>query len=79
LSVALFGALLVTAAGVVVGAVIAIASGSVRIAIPPMLELFTAAGLLRLGADARWSALATAASIVVLRRVVVRELRRARS
>jgi hypothetical protein len=78
-SVDVDGALLVSAAGVIVGLVIAMTSGSLRAAIPPMLELFTAAGLLRLGADARWPVLATAPVIVLLRRLVIRGLRRPRT
>lgn len=41
-------------------------------ALPVLLELLLAAGLLRLTADASWRALATAAIVVALRTVVVR-------
>ena len=40
-------------------------------ALPVLLELLLAAGLLRLTSDAGWRAIATAAVIVVLRKVVV--------
>ena len=43
--------------------------------VPVRLDMLLAAGLLRLGADAPWSSIATAATIVVLRKVVVAGIR----
>lgn len=65
----------VTAAGVLAGAAGAI-SGRWREALPLTLDLWTAAGLLRLTADRSWSAVATAAALVLVRRVVARPLLR---
>jgi hypothetical protein len=65
----------VTAAGVLAGAAGAI-SGRWREALPLSLDLWTAAGLLRLTADRSWSAVATAAALVLVRRVVARPLLR---
>lgn len=61
-------------AGVVVAAVIGMRTRSVRVASSAMLELWTAAGLLRLTADAAMTNLAVAAIIVVLRHVVAADL-----
>lgn len=65
----------VTAAGVIAGAVGAL-TGRLRPALPLTLDLWTAAGLLRLTADRSWSAVATAAALVLVRRVVARPLLR---
>ena len=61
--------LLVVAGGVVVGAAL-VARRRVRLAVGSMLDLWTAAGLLRLAGDTSWGALGAAALLVVLRKVV---------
>ena len=61
-------------AGAVAVAVCA-STGRLMVAIPVLLDMLLAAGLLRLGADAPWSSIATAATIVVLRKVVVTGIR----
>lgn len=63
-----------SAAGVLAGAVGAAATGRPRVALPLTLDLWTAAGLLRLTADRSWAALALAAGLVLIRRVVARTL-----
>jgi hypothetical protein len=67
----------VTTAGVFAGAVGAI-TGRSRAVLPLTLDLWTAAGLLRLTADRSWTAVATAAALVLVRRVVARPLLRPR-
>ena len=66
-------AFVVTASGVLAGAAGAL-RGPLRIALPLTLDLWTAAGLLRLTADRSWSAVSTAAALVLVRRVVARPL-----
>ncbi|SCE95050.1 hypothetical protein [Micromonospora mirobrigensis] len=63
-------AALVAAAGLVSGLAVLIGTGSWRTALRVLLDLLTAAGLLRLGVDQGWTELAGAAAIIGLRRVL---------
>jgi hypothetical protein len=63
-------ALLVTAAALVAGLVALVATRRPAAALPVTLDLLTAAGLLRLVGEPGWPALATAAAILVLRRLI---------
>ncbi|MGY1763855.1 hypothetical protein ACI79G_05005 [Geodermatophilus sp. SYSU D00779] len=63
-------ALLVTAAALVAGLVALVATRSPAAALPVFLDLLVAAGLLRLVGQPSWPALATAATILVLRRLI---------
>ncbi|SET10006.1 DUF1622 domain-containing protein [Geodermatophilus poikilotrophus] len=63
-------ALLVTAAALLAGLVGLVATRRPAAALPVFLDLLVAAGLLRLVGEPSWQALATAASIVVLRRLI---------
>ncbi len=65
---------LVSAAGVLAGGAAAVATASARAGIAVMLELWTAAGLLRLGGDAGWDAIGAAAMLVAVRKLVGRAL-----
>ncbi len=65
------GALLCTVLGLVSAAAVLARTRSLAQALPVLLEFLMAAGLLRLTHDATWRALATAAVIVVLRKLVV--------
>lgn len=69
-------AVLVTAAGLVVFAVGAVRRHSVRGGLGFALELWLAAGLLRLTGDIGWERIAVVAVIVTVRRVVGGALRR---
>jgi hypothetical protein len=51
---------------------VAFASRSVRPFIAAMLELWVAAGLLRLSADASWTAIGTAAALIAVRTLLAR-------
>ena len=63
-------ALLVTAGGLA-GLVLAVArTGRWRAGLGFALDLWTAAGLLRLAGDVTWSRIAAAAAVVVVRRLV---------
>lgn len=62
---------IVAGLGVVLAAAVVAATRRLAIALSVLLDMLMAAGLLRLSADAAWSSLATAAAIVVLRKVVV--------
>lgn len=70
------GALLLSFGGVIVGVLAAAAARRIRAGVAPMLELWTAAGLVRLSADTTWTTIATAAIIVFVRQLVVRALGR---
>jgi len=61
----------VTGAALLCGAGVLVASRSVRAALPVLLDLLLAAGLLRLGSADTWTAIGTAAAIVALRKLVV--------
>ena len=63
-------ALLVTAAALTAGLVALIATRRPAAALPVLLDLLVAAGLLRLVGEPSWQALATAAAILVLRRLI---------
>lgn len=63
-------ALLATAAALLAGLVALVATGRPAAALPVFLDLLTAAGLLRLVGEPGWPALATAAAILVLRRLI---------
>jgi hypothetical protein len=63
-------ALLVTAAALAAGLVALIATRRPAAALPVLLDLLVAAGLLRLVGEPSWQALATAAAILVLRRLI---------
>lgn len=69
-------ALLVTAAALVAAAVALAATGRPRAALPVLLDLLTAAGLIRLAADPEWRRLLTAAAVVLLRHVIATDLGR---
>ncbi len=62
----------IAAAGIVAGAVAAARSGSIRVGIPIMLDLWMAGGLLKLSADSAWSSIAIAAVTIALRKLVSR-------
>jgi uncharacterized membrane protein len=66
-----FAALVCTLLGLVSAAAVLARTRSARSALPVLLEFLMAAGLLRLAHDATWGALATAAVVVVLRKLVV--------
>jgi hypothetical protein len=63
------------AAALVAGAVAFLSTGRPGLALSVLLDLLLAAGLLRLAGDPEWQALATAAAIVVLRRLIRTGLR----
>jgi hypothetical protein len=63
-------ALLVTVAALVAGLLALVATRRPAAALPVLLDLLTAAGLLRLVGEPSWPALATAAAILVLRRLI---------
>ncbi len=67
-------ALALTAAGALAALVGSAATGRPRAALPMALELWTAAGLMKLTADRSWSAVALAAALVAVRRVLARSL-----
>ncbi|MET8120119.1 hypothetical protein [Micromonospora sp. NPDC005291] len=60
----------VTALALVTGVVIVLSSGALRIAVRVLLDLLTAAGLLRLVGDPGWNGLAGAAAIITLRQLL---------
>lgn len=64
-------ALAVSAAGVIAGVVTFVGMRRISSALAATLELWTAAGLLRLTADATWKAVAIAATLVLIRKLVV--------
>jgi hypothetical protein len=63
-------ALLVTAAALAAGLVALLATRRPAAALPVFLDLLVAAGLLRLVGEPSWQALASAAAILVLRRLI---------
>jgi hypothetical protein len=69
-------ALLVTVLALLAAAATLVSTRHWRLALAVGLQLFLAAGLLRLNADREWPAIATAASVVVIRLVVSKELHR---
>ena len=62
--------LAVAAAGIFAGMVVALRTRSLREGIRVALDLWTAAGLLKLAADASWAAIAIAAIVVALRHLI---------
>jgi hypothetical protein len=64
-------ALLCTVLALVSGAAVLARTRSLAQALPVLLELLLAAGLLRLAHDPSWRAIASAAVIVALRKLVV--------
>ena len=67
--------LLVSGGGTIAGALVGLASRSVRAGIASMLELWMAASLLRLSADESWASLGTVAAIATVRVVLARVFR----
>ncbi|GGO28600.1 hypothetical protein [Micromonospora parathelypteridis] len=63
-------ATVVTALALVVGVVIALTTVALRTAVRVLLDLLTAAGLLRLAGDPGWNGLAGAAAIIALRQLL---------
>lgn len=68
-------ALLCTVMGLLAAGGVLAVTRDVRQALPVLLEFLTAAGLLRLGTARGWQALAAAAAIVLVRRLLVVGLR----
>ncbi|HEY6744350.1 MAG TPA: hypothetical protein VI357_01400 [Mycobacteriales bacterium] len=68
-------ALLVTGAALTAAAVVLAVTRRPRQALPVLLDLLTAAGLLRLAAEPEWHRLLSAAAIVALRHLLVLGLR----
>lgn len=66
---------LTTVLALAAGGVMLATTGRWRIALPVTLDLFLAAGLLRIGVGGGWQGIATAALIVVIRRAVTMSLR----
>ncbi|MBM7495239.1 hypothetical protein JOD64_006461 [Micromonospora luteifusca] len=60
----------VTALALVVGVVIALTTVALRAAVRVLLDLLTAAGLLRLVGEPSWNGLAGAAAIIALRQLL---------
>jgi hypothetical protein len=60
------------AIGIVAGALVGLASRRVSMAIAVALDLWTAASLIHLTEDQSWSAIATAAGIVGIRKAATR-------
>jgi hypothetical protein len=59
-----------SAAGLVIGAVVGISTRHARVAASCTLECWTAAGLLALAEDSSWTRIATAAVVISVRRIV---------
>jgi hypothetical protein len=70
-------ALLTIAAAILAATVVLLRTGSLRQALPVLLDLLTAAGLLRLIATPTWGALAVTAIVIALRRLVTSGIRTA--
>ncbi|WP_205347111.1 hypothetical protein [Pseudonocardia broussonetiae] len=70
-------AFLVVAAALVSAAVVLIRTRDGRRALPVLLDLLTAAGLIRLAGPPSWPVLATTAIVIVLRRLLTAGLRSA--
>ncbi|MET8529334.1 hypothetical protein [Micromonospora sp. NPDC005172] len=64
----------VTAVALVAGVVTALCTGDVRVAVRVLLDLLTAAGLLRLAGEPAWGRLAAVAAIVALRQLLAAAL-----
>ncbi|WNG89656.1 hypothetical protein C6A87_011140 [Mycobacterium sp. ITM-2016-00317] len=74
MSVVLAASWCVAIAGIVLGSAALIVFGKPLIALRVTLEFLTAAGLLRLSVDSSWTAIAVAATLIVLRRMITRVL-----
>jgi len=73
---------LVVAAGLALSALTLLSTGRIGVALPVLLDLLLAAGLLRLSATASWQAIASAAAIVLIRKLAtlgITAARRARA
>jgi hypothetical protein len=70
-------ALLAVAAAILAGALVLVCTRSLRQALPVLLDLLTAAGLLHLAETRTWAALAVTAIVIALRRLVTSGLRTA--
>jgi uncharacterized membrane protein len=68
--------LTVSGAGVVAGAATLAATRRAALALAIALELWTAAGLLKLTAEGTWRSVATAGMILLLRKLVVSAIKR---
>ncbi len=66
----------IAAVAVLCGAAVLLATRLVRVALPVLLDLLLAAGLLRLALADSWTAIGTAAAVVALRKVAVAGLTR---
>lgn len=62
-------ALLVAVVGIALAVTTLLATRSVGIALPTLLDFLLAAGLLRLSATSAWTAIASAALIVAIRKI----------
>ncbi len=60
----------IAGAGLILAVAVALRTARLLVALPVLLDMLLAAGLLRLSADAPWPAIATTATIVVLRKTV---------
>jgi hypothetical protein len=63
-----------TAAAVLVALLVLLSTRKISVALPVALELLMAAGLIRLSASSTWQAIASAALIVLIRKVVVHSM-----
>jgi hypothetical protein len=70
-------ALAVVAAAILAGAVVLGRTRSLRQALPVLLDLLTAAGLLRLSVAPNWNALIVTAVVIALRRLTTAGIRTA--
>ncbi|CAM3314857.1 MULTISPECIES: DUF1622 domain-containing protein [Williamsia] len=69
-------ALIIAAAGVVLAAAVLVRTRQLTVALPILLDLLLAAGVLRLSAAAPWQAIMVTAVVVVLRKAASWSLRR---
>ncbi|MGI5520774.1 hypothetical protein ACQEUX_07445 [Micromonospora sp. CA-259024] len=60
----------VTALAMIAGVVTVLSTGALRTAVRVLLDLLTAAGLLRLAGDPSWNSLAGAVAIIALRQLL---------
>lgn len=72
----MFIAFAVLAASIPVAVLVAFATRRLSAAVPVMLDLWVPAGLLRLSESGAWSAIAGAAALIAIRKVVVSALSR---
>ncbi|MEU7591245.1 hypothetical protein AB0A95_33735 [Micromonospora sp. NPDC049230] len=71
--------MVVTALALLVGVVTALSTGALRTAVRVLLDLLTAAGLLRLVGEPGWNGLAGAVAIIALRQLLGAALRSSKS